>query len=108
MATNITVLELIDYLDGKGLVVTSDDEIKRTLAIQDINIDDNLSIHNEDDIFYYDEAETIGEEIDDQVRSRIGYKNPDLLIEGGYNIITDDPNFEEVETLEIYYSIKKE
>ena len=63
-------------------------------------------------IFTYDEAESIGEELDDQIRSRIGlrktFEDLDLIIEGGYNIITDDSNFEDVEVLEIYYSIKRQ
>ena len=58
--------------------------------------------------FTYDYAEEIGEAIDDEIRTLIAKTATDVLLEGGYNIITDDLNFEKVEVLEIYYSIKKE
>ena len=58
----------------------------------------------------WDLAENIGEELDDVVRKQLinidhnFYDNYE--IEGGYNVIGDDPNFLEAEEIEIYYRIK--
>ena len=58
----------------------------------------------------WDLAENMGEEIDDVVREHLEKLCADFYgeynFEGGYNVIGNDPNFENCEVLEVYYTIK--
>jgi hypothetical protein len=106
MTKSFTFQELIDALDGWGAILTDDDEIAERLSHFGIKPHDSVIIESDPETLYVDDAEVLGEKIDDVVREILeGY--PALLIaEGGWHVITDDPNFEEAEELEISYSIK--
>ena len=108
MAICINMTELLDYLRLKGLLTGTESDVESVLREFDIDVNDVISVRHQDGTLYYDDAELMGEEIDYTIRKLFTDMFPGLILEGGYNVITDDPNFIEAETLEIYYSIKKE